>query len=156
MRNGGVALLSIRTQMHGVLLHQVLLQAGLAGIVQILLAGGRILGLESTNDRVLTLIERRLAGLLHTEVNQHLVVGGRSVGLDLGIVQSGAVHVRANLVKVRRLRELHVDQGSATELNAQRNMVPEQHGEDSGNAEDQREGKEIPFLAKKVDIGVSK
>ena len=154
MGDGGVALLSVGTQMHRVLLHQVLLQAGLAGVVQVLLAGGRILGLQSTNDRVLALIERRFAGLLHAEINQHLVVGRRPVGLNLGIVQTGAVHVGANLVEVRRLRELDVDQRAAAELNAQRNVVPEQHGEDSGDAEDQREGKEVPFLAQKVDVGV--
>jgi hypothetical protein len=61
-----------------------------------------------------------------------------------------------DLIKVRRLRELHVDQGSTTELNAQRNAMPEENGRKSGDAEDQREGKEIPFLAKEIDVGITK
>ena len=71
-------------------------------------------------------------------------------------MQARAIHVLADLVEVRRLGELHVDQRSAAELHAQRNVVPEQHGADSGDAEDQREGKEIPFLAKKIDVGITK
>ena len=37
--NSGVTLLGVRAQMQRVLLHQVLLQAGCAGVVQVLLAG---------------------------------------------------------------------------------------------------------------------
>jgi len=34
--------------------------------------------------------------------------------------------------------------------------MPEEYGRESGDAEDQREGKEIPFLAKEIDVGITK
>jgi hypothetical protein len=34
--------------------------------------------------------------------------------------------------------------------------VPEEHGEDAGHAEDQREAKEVPLLAQKIDICITK
>ena len=71
MSNRGVALLSVRAQMHRVFLHQILLQAGFAGIVQVLLAGGGM-WLKGTNNGVLALVKRRLAGLLHTKIDQGL------------------------------------------------------------------------------------
>jgi hypothetical protein len=35
-------------------------------------------------------------------------------------------------------------------------MVPEQNGEHARDAEDQRKGKEVPFLPKKIDVYVMK
>src|SRR5580698_3133720 len=55
MRDLRVARLSIRAQMHGVFLHEPLLKAGFAGIVQVQLAG-RGLRLESSDDGVLALV----------------------------------------------------------------------------------------------------
>ena len=66
------------------------------------------------------------------------------------------IHLLADLVEVRRLRELHIDQGSPAELNTQRNAMPEEDGRKSGDAEDQREGKEVPLLAKEIDVGITK
>ena len=130
---------------------------GVADVVQVLLAGGDgISGLQGADDGVLALIERRLAGFLDAQVDQDFVVGGRAEALDAGIVQAGAVHVVANLVEIGRLRELDVDQRAAAEVHTQRNVMPEQHGTDAGDAEDQREGKEIPLLAEEIDIGIAK
>jgi hypothetical protein len=33
--------------------------------------------------------------------------------------------------------------------------MPEQHGHDAGDAEDKREGKEVPFLAQEIDIRIA-
>jgi hypothetical protein len=35
-------------------------------------------------------------------------------------------------------------------------MVPEQNGKHARNAEDQREGEEVPLLPKKIDVYVMK
>jgi hypothetical protein len=50
----------------------------------------------------------------------------------------------------------HIDQRPATEIHAPRDVVPEQHGKHARNAEDQRKGKEVPFLPKKIDVYVMK
>jgi hypothetical protein len=34
--------------------------------------------------------------------------------------------------------------------------VPEKHRQDAGYAEDQRKGEEIPFLAEKIYVGITK
>jgi hypothetical protein len=34
--------------------------------------------------------------------------------------------------------------------------VPEQHGEDTGHAKDQREGEEVPLLAEEIYVGIAK
>jgi hypothetical protein len=35
-------------------------------------------------------------------------------------------------------------------------VVPEQHGQDARNTEDQRKGEEVPLLPKKIDVDVMK
>jgi hypothetical protein len=35
-------------------------------------------------------------------------------------------------------------------------VVPEQHGKQARNAEDQRKGEKIPFLSEKIDVGIAK
>ena len=154
-RHRRVALLGVGAQMQRVLLHQIQLQAGLTGVVQVLLAGST-LRFERTDNGVLALVERSLAGLLHAEIDQHLIVRCRTEALDARIVQPGLVQLLPDMVEVRRLRELHIDQRAAAKLHAQRNVVPEQHGTDSGDAEDQREGEKVPLLAQEIDIGIAK
>ena len=78
-----------------------------------------------------------LAGFLDAKVNQHLVIGDGTEALDAGIMQPDAIHVVTNLVQVWGLRELDIDQRAAAELYAQRDVVPEQHGTDSGDAKHQ-------------------
>src|ERR1700716_424596 len=57
---------------------------------------------------------------------------------------------------IRRVRVLHIDQRSATEVHTQRDAMPERHGKHSGNAEDQREGQEVPLFPEEIDVCVSK
>jgi hypothetical protein len=54
------------------------------------------------------------------------------------------------------MRVLDINQSAAAEVDAQWNAMPEQHRENSRGAEDQREGNEVPLLAKKVDIRITK
>jgi hypothetical protein len=35
-------------------------------------------------------------------------------------------------------------------------VVPEQHGKQARDAEDQRKGEKIPFLSEKIDVGIAK
>jgi hypothetical protein len=51
------------------------------------------------------------------------------------------------------MRELHVNEGPAPEVYAQRNAMPKQHGKQSRYAEHQRKGEKIPLLAEKVYVG---
>ena len=84
-----------------------------------------------------------------SEVDQHFVVAGRAEALDLGILQPGAVQLGADLVEVRRLRELHVDQRAAAELHAERNAVPEQHGSNPATLKISEKARKYHFLPRK-------
>jgi len=57
---------------------------------------------------------------------------------------------------IGRVRKLHVHQGSAAEVHAVRDAMPEQHGEYASHTEDEREGQKIPLLAQKIDAGIAK
>jgi hypothetical protein len=54
------------------------------------------------------------------------------------------------------MREPHIHQSPATKIHAPWNVVPEQHGKQARNTEDQREGKEVPLLPKKIDVDAMK
>ena len=62
----------------------------------------------------------------------------------------------ADLSVIRRMGELYGNDGTAAEVDAQRNAMPEEHGENAGHAEDQREREEVPFLTKKIDVCIAK
>jgi hypothetical protein len=59
-------------------------------------------------------------------------------------------------IVIRWVRELHVDQGPAPEVYAQRDAMPKQHGKYSRHTEQQRKGEKIPLLAQKVYVWISK
>ena len=88
-----------------------------AGIIQVGLAGGSI-GFQRLNDLQLALIESLLAGFTNVEVDQFLVVRGRTQTLKLEILQARAIQFGADRIFVGRMRELHIDQGSSAEINA--------------------------------------
>ena len=48
------------------------------------------------------------------------------------------------------------DLGTALEVHAPRNAMPEQHAEHAGDREDQREAEEVPLLTQPVDVCVPK
>src|SRR5438552_13991710 len=54
------------------------------------------------------------------------------------------------------MREPDINQGAATEINSQWDAMPERHGKNSRYAEDQRKGDEIPLLAKKIYVRITK
>ena len=148
-----VARVGVGAQVQRVFAEQVVFEALHAAIVQVLLALGGI-GLERLDDLVLALVQGLLGGLLDVERDQQFVVGRRAVALDTGVVQPGAVHGLADIVGVGLLRELHIHQRAAAEINAQREVVPEQHGENPRHAEHQREGQEVPLLPQEVDVRI--
>ena len=61
-------------------------------------------------------------------------------------MDAGAVHSLADAVGVWRLLELNVDQGAAAKVDSQLDVMPKQNRQNSGYAEDQREGKEVPLF----------
>src|ERR1019366_1473465 len=71
-------------------------------------------------------------------------------------LQAGALDLRVDGGWIGSMRIIHVYQGPAAEVDAQRDPVPERHGKPSSHAEDQREGKEVPLLPKEIDVRVSK
>jgi hypothetical protein len=71
-------------------------------------------------------------------------------------MQTGAIKGAADFGVIRLISKLEVHKRAATEINTQRNLVPEEHGEDAGHAEDQREAEEVPLLAQKIDICITK
>ena len=71
-------------------------------------------------------------------------------------MQSRAIQSGADLFQLGWIGELHVDVGSATELHAHGQPVPDQHGKNAGDAEDQGEGEKAPFPAEKVNVRVAK
>ena len=141
--------------MHGILIHQIVLDGKETGVIQVGLAGGSIL-LQRLDDLHLALIESFFAGFADIEVDEHLVQRGPIVRLNFGIFQASTIQIRADRVHVRRVRELHIDQRSAAEIDAPRDVVPEQHGKYARHAEDQRKGEKVPLLAEKIDVDVMK
>ena len=125
--------------------NQVILHAGQAGIVQVLLAF-RHVGFQRLDDGQLAGVERTLAGLFLLQGDQNFVGSGVAIALYAGILQPGAVQIAANLVVVGGGGGFQVNVGAALEVHSQRNAVPEHHAEDAGHAEDQREAEEIPLL----------
>jgi hypothetical protein len=143
--------------MHRVFRQQVLLDARRTGVVQVQLAGlRRFIGLKRANDGVFALVECGLAGFALLQGNQHLMVTGFAVALDLGVLEPGTIHGTANLTEVGSIGELHVHQRAALEVHSEGNTVPEENREQPSNAEDQGEGKKIPLLAQEIDISVTK
>src|SRR6202008_1957970 len=113
-------------------------------------------GFEGVNDFCFALTQILLAGFADIQVNENLVQGRLVVGLNLGIAEAGAIQQGADLLDVWLVRELHVYQRPAAEIDAPRDVVPEQHGKQTRYAEDQRKGEEIPFLSKEIDVYVMK
>src|ERR1700687_223853 len=138
-----------------VLVDNVVLDRQQTRIVQVRLSR-RSMGFKRPNDLQLALIQRLLAGLAHVEINQLLVIRDRTQTLKFEIPQAGMIQLGADRVFVRRVRELHINQRSAAEVYSPRNVVPEQHGKQARDAEDQRKGKKIPLLSEKIDIGIAK
>ncbi len=128
----------IGAEMQRVLLQQVLLESWCTAVVQVLLAGvGGVRRLQRLDDDIFAAIEGRLAGFLHAQIDQDFIIGSRTKALDARVLQSCAVHGMPDLVEVRSLRKLDVHQRAAAELHAQRNAMPEENGQQAGNAEDQ-------------------
>jgi hypothetical protein len=76
--------------------------------------------------------------------------------LKFEIPEAGAIQFGADRVLVGRVGELHIHKGSAAEVYAPRNVVPEQDGNEAGNAKDQRKGEKIPLFAEKIYVGIAK
>jgi hypothetical protein len=53
------------------------------------------------------------------------------------------------------MRKLHVHQGAPAEIDPEWKPVPEKQREQAGHAEDQGEGKEVPFLAQEIDVRIA-
>ena len=92
----------------------------------------------------------------HIEVNQLLVVRSHTVALELEIAQARVIDLGANGVFVRRVCELHIDERSTAEVDAPRNVVPEQHGKQARDAKNQRKREKIPLFAQKIYVGIAK
>src|SRR5205807_9141466 len=90
------------------------------------------IGIQGLGDLLSTLVKIGLAGIFLVQRNQLFIVGHRTVALNAGIMQSGMVHGCAKLIIVWRLSEFHPYLGPALEIHTQGNVVPEKHGEDSG------------------------
>src|SRR5579864_9526954 len=71
-------------------------------------------------------------------------------------MQANPIHGGAYRIVIGRVRELHVNQRAAAEVDAVRDAVPEQHGKYPRHAEDQRKGEKIPLLAEKIYAGTAK
>src|ERR1700694_2183605 len=149
-----VARASIRSEMERVLLQKIIRDGQGTGVVEILLARDG-LAFKCLNNLGFALVESLFAGLLNIERDQHFVVGGGPVSLDAGIFQAGALDLRMDGARIRRVCILHLDQRSATEVHTQRDAMPERHGKHSGNAEDQREGQEVPLFPEEIDVCIS-
>ncbi len=54
------------------------------------------------------------------------------------------------------LGKFDADDGAAAKVHVQRQAMPEEDGEQAGNAEDEREAEEIPLLPEPVDFCVMK
>src|SRR5207253_8030892 len=111
---------------------------------------------QSIEDLVFAFVKIGLAGFLQVQLDYDFILHGVAIALDRGVVQSHLVQIAANRADVRGIHKLHVDQGAATEIHAQRNAVPEQHGKNASHAEDQREAEEVPLFTKKIDICIAK
>ena len=86
--------------MHGILIHQVILDSKGTGIIEIRFTGRSIL-LQGLDDLGFALIEGFFAGLADIQIDQHLVQFWPIVRLNLGIFQPGTVQVRADRNHIR-------------------------------------------------------
>src|SRR5262249_12987457 len=112
--------------------------------------------LQRVDDLFLAPIKVGLAGLLDVQLDHHLVGRCHVVALDDGVMESALVQLAADGVDIRRVSELYIHYRPAPEFDAQRNLVPEEHGENAGHTEDQRKAEEVPFLAQEIDVGIAK
>src|SRR5262249_28678585 len=127
-------------------------------IVEVLLTLGRI-DLKGIDDLLFTRAQVGFADVLLVKRDDNFIPSPGTFSpqmLDAGVVQSRFVQIGTDLLVVGRVSEFYVDQGSTTKIHAQRDPVPEQHGEDAGHAEYEREAEEVPLLAEKIDVGVAK
>src|ERR1700757_1887736 len=147
--------LIVGTNVEWVFVEKIVLDRQQTRIVQVRLSR-RSMGFQRLNNLELALIESLLAGLTHVQVDQLLVIGDRTQTLKLEITQARMIQLGADRIFVRRVRELHINQRSTAEVNSPRNVVPEQHGKQARDAEDQRKGEKIPLFSKKIDVGVAK
>ncbi len=93
----------------------------------------------------------RFIGLPFRQRDHHLVARG-SIGRNPGVMDTGTVDGVADLVHIRLLGKPDVNQRAALEIDAQVDVVPEQHGKNARHAEDQRETEEVPLLPQPIDI----
>src|ERR1700722_2265155 len=148
-----------------VLLHQEVGQRSGANIVQIQLAlvrstGRRIIAVQRLHNGVAAPLGIRLLHLLLRQGDDHLVARRLAQPLaerlDAEIANASLVHRRTDAIGRRRSVELHVDQRAALEVDAQRNAVPEENGQQASHTENEREAEEIPLLPQPVDLYVVK
>ena len=91
-----------------------------------------------------------------------LIRGGRG-GTDIAadalnarVADAALIDRLTDMVLVRSQREAHINEGAALEIHAARHAVPQQHAQNAGGGEDEREGQKEPLAAQPVDIAVAK
>src|SRR5208282_2670025 len=146
---------SVAGEVERVLFQKIIRDRQRAGIVEVLLARDGV-AFERLLDLVLALTQILFAGLLNVERDQYFVVGGLSIALHAGILQSGAIDLIVDGGRIGSMRVLYIHQRPPAEVDAQRDAMPERHGHHSGHAEDQREGQEVPLFPEKIDACVAK
>src|ERR1700733_4505085 len=152
-----------------VLLHQEIGQRSRTHVVQIELAGtgvliggsgSRIVAAQRLDDGLAARLGIRLLHLFLWQRDDHLVARTLpdliAEGLNAAVADTGLVHSITDAVRRRRRVELDVDQRAALEVDADRNMVPKEDGQQAGHAEDEREAEEIPLLPQPIDVYVVK
>src|SRR5260221_4081970 len=127
---------------------------GCANVVQVLFALGHG-ALQRLNDLVLAAGEIGFAGVLQVQSNENFV---RSLAesLNARAVQSSLVQGCADRLFVRLIHELHLNVSASAKIQTERDSVPEEHGKNAGNAEDQREAEEVPLFAEKIYVRIAK
>ena len=84
-------------------------------------------GFKRADDLVLSGIHVSGTGFVLRQVNQDFIGGSHVVALNTDIVQTGMIKHAMNVALIRRMGELHVNQSSAPEIDAQRDAMPEKH-----------------------------
>src|SRR5262249_29695761 len=131
-----------------------------AAVVEVFFAFGRV-GLERIDDLRFAAVNGLLvagggSGFRQWQIDQELVAAGTAETLNSGVVQADTVHFGPYRIGIRRVRVSHIHQGSATELDAPVDAVPKDHREHASDTETERKRDEVPLLAEKVDVRISK
>src|SRR5262249_30957070 len=125
-------------------LHAGIVEIFLVRIRRVLSGGGGVV--KCADDLGLALGGGGFAAGLG-QADEKLIVVRGAIALNAGVAQARSVQVGANLVDVRRGGKTDISVGATAEVHAQRDVVPEQHREYAGDAEDEREAEEMPLLA---------